>query len=59
MIIFAIGQIAFAQKMNNRVTLDSLVEAERGFASASVAKGTREAFIMNLADDSTLFVRTP
>jgi ketosteroid isomerase-like protein len=55
MIIFAIGQIAFAQKMNNQATLDSLVEAERAFASASVAKGMREAFIMNLADDSTLF----
>jgi ketosteroid isomerase-like protein len=55
MIIFAVGQIAFAQKMSNQATLDSLVAAERGFASASVAKGTREAFIMNLADDSTLF----
>ncbi len=54
-ITFTIGQIAFAQKMSNQVTLDSLVAAERGFASASVAKGTREAFIMNLADDSTLF----
>ncbi|MGA9767839.1 MAG: nuclear transport factor 2 family protein [Blastocatellia bacterium] len=53
--IFAIVQIALAQKMNSNATLNSLVEAERGFASASVAKGTREAFIMNLADESTLF----
>lgn len=55
MIIFAIGQIASAQKISNQATLDSLVAAERAFASASVAKGTREAFIMNLADDGILF----
>ena len=55
MIIFAIGQIAFAQKMNNQATIDSLVEAERAFSKASVAKGIRESFIMNLADDGILF----
>lgn len=54
-IIFAIAQIAIAQNMNNRKALDSLVEAERGFCKDSIAKGTRDAFIMNLADDGTLF----
>ncbi len=35
--------------------LQSLVEAERGFARASVERGTREAFLANLADDSVIF----
>jgi ketosteroid isomerase-like protein len=33
----------------------SLVEAERGFAAASLAKGTRAAFLEFLAEDSILF----
>jgi len=33
----------------------SLVEAERAFAAASLAKGTRAAFLEFLAEDSTLF----
>jgi ketosteroid isomerase-like protein len=33
----------------------SLVEAERAFAAASVAKGTRAAFLEYLAEDSILF----
>lgn len=35
--------------------LTSLVEAERSFAAASLAKGTRAAFLEFLADDSVLF----
>jgi ketosteroid isomerase-like protein len=54
-IIFAASVIAFAQGGNNQPALTSLVEAERNFSKASVAKGIREAFIMNLADDATLF----
>jgi ketosteroid isomerase-like protein len=53
--IFAIAQIAIAQNVKNRKALDSLVEAERGFSRDSVAKGMRDAFILNLADDGTLF----
>jgi ketosteroid isomerase-like protein len=44
-----------AQKIDRDAELRSLVEAERGFAGMSVAKGTRAAFIENLADDSVLF----
>jgi ketosteroid isomerase-like protein len=54
-ITFAAVALAFAQVANNQSTLMSLVEAERDFSKASVAKGVREAFIMNLADDATLF----
>ena len=50
--IFAAAAIAVAQEKNSPSPLRSLVEAERGFARASVEKGTREAFIMNLADDA-------
>src|SRR5206468_7970386 len=35
--------------------LSSLVEAERAFARASVARGTRAAFLENLADNSIIF----
>ena len=53
--VFAIACSAVAQVANNQSALRSLVEAERNFSKASVEKGTREAFIMNLADDSVLF----
>jgi len=53
--VFATAWVAVAQVANNQSTLDSLVEAERNFSKASVAKGVREAFIMNLADEGTLF----
>ena len=35
--------------------LHSLVQAERAFASASIAHGTRDAFLAFLADDAILF----
>jgi len=35
--------------------LDSLVQAERGFARLSVEKGMRDAFLANLNDQSILF----
>jgi ketosteroid isomerase-like protein len=38
-----------------RPAWDSLVEAERNFARTSVAKGTKEAFLGVLADDSVIF----
>src|SRR6185295_6311424 len=34
---------------------NSLVDAERAFAQASVSKGTKEAFLGVLADDSVIF----
>lgn len=36
-------------------TVKALVDAERAFSAASVAKGTRDAFLEFLADDSLLF----
>ena len=38
-----------------RPVWDSLVEAERGFARTSVSKGTKDAFLSVLTDDSILF----
>jgi ketosteroid isomerase-like protein len=51
--VFASG--AFAQKSDVTSDPRSLVEAEQAFASMSVAKGMREAFLENLADDAVLF----
>lgn len=53
-ILLALGAAAAAQQ-KGEAALKSLVEAEREFCKMSVAKGIREAFIANLADDSTLF----
>lgn len=39
--------------------LASLVEAERGFAAASVAKGFHQAFVENLAEDAIVFAPQP
>jgi ketosteroid isomerase-like protein len=39
--------------------LTSLIDAERAFAKMSVDKGTREAFLQNLADESLLFTPGP
>ena len=52
-IIFA--SVANAQQKKTTNDLQSLVEAERGFAQTSVEKGTRAAFLANLADDSIIF----
>src|SRR6185436_6071280 len=38
-----------------RPVWNSLVDSEKNFASASVAKGTKEAFLGVLADDSIIF----
>jgi ketosteroid isomerase-like protein len=55
LILFAVVTVVFAQKADVPLNPGSLVEAERAFAAASVAKGTRDAFLENLADDSVLF----
>src|SRR4051812_320240 len=47
--------VANAQQKATTGDLPSLVEAERGFARTSVEKGTREAFLANLADDAVIF----
>jgi len=51
--VFAIVVFIFAGTWND--ALNSLVEAERAFARLSVSKGTREAFLANLNDESILF----
>ena len=44
-----------AQDGGRRAALESIVQAERDFARAAAEHGVRQAFLMNLADDSTLF----
>lgn len=46
-------------RQKDQQALGSLVEAEREFSRTSVAKGIREAFIANLADDATMFTPHP
>jgi ketosteroid isomerase-like protein len=53
-ILLSLGVAAPAQE-KRQSALGSLVEAEREFAKAAAARGIREAFIANLADDATLF----
>jgi ketosteroid isomerase-like protein len=55
LISLALVAIAFAQKTGATSDPRSLAEAERAFAKTSEVKGTREAFLENLADDSILF----
>jgi ketosteroid isomerase-like protein len=55
LVLCALMANGLAQKSDRDATLRSLLEAERGFAKASIDKGTRAAFIENLADDSTVF----
>jgi ketosteroid isomerase-like protein len=44
-----------AQETDRRAALESIVAAERAFAKAAAEHGVRAAFLMNLADDATLF----
>jgi ketosteroid isomerase-like protein len=55
LISLALVAVAFSQNASETSDPRSLVEAERGFAKTSEVKGTREAFLENLADDSVLF----
>jgi ketosteroid isomerase-like protein len=55
LVLLALMATAMAQTADHQATLNALVEAERAFCKTSIAKGTREAFIENLADDSVLF----
>ena len=51
-----LSQAASTQKNADReAVLRSLVEAERAFASLSEARGIKESFVANLADDGILF----
>jgi ketosteroid isomerase-like protein len=51
--LFAIA--AIAQKPATESALHSMVATERAFAQASADKGTRESFLMFIADDGILF----
>src|SRR4051812_39795762 len=54
-LLLMLASFTNAQQKITTNDLQSLVEAERGFAKTSVEKGTREAFLANLADDSVIF----
>lgn len=58
-LLLMLQSTANAQQQATTSDLQSLVEAERGFARTSVEKGTREAFLANLADDSIVFHPQP
>ena len=49
---------AFAQQIDE-AALGSLVDAERAFASMGLARGVREAFLANFADDGIVFEPAP
>jgi ketosteroid isomerase-like protein len=55
LILSVVASSIFAQTADVPLNPRSLVEAERGFAAASIARGTREAFLENLADDAVTF----
>lgn len=59
LILMALAVVVSAQQTNTASALNSLVEAERAFARTSVAKGTRAAFLENLADDAVIFHPRP
>src|SRR5262249_26998804 len=56
-VAFALALIAtgLAQTTGRRAALEAIVAAERAFCKAAAEHGVRQAFLMNLADDSTLF----
>lgn len=56
LLLSALAPAALTQKKSDRkAALRSLVEAERAFASLSEAKGIKESFVANLAEDGVLF----
>src|SRR5437660_8996202 len=56
----AFASLAFAQKGDTRqANRFAIVEAERAFARAAAAKGTRDAFLEFLADDGIIFQPGP
>src|SRR5215210_2574211 len=59
MVICVLAAWGLAQKADREADLHSLVEAERTFASAAIARGIRASFIENLADDGILFRPRP
>ena len=52
-VLFAFA--AWAQKATTKSPLHSMVATERAFAQASADKGTRDSFLMFIADDGILF----
>lgn len=49
----------FAATVDRQAALDSLVAAEKAFAKAAAEKGTREAFLQYLADESIVLAPDP
>jgi ketosteroid isomerase-like protein len=50
---------AVAATVDRQAALDSMVAAEKAFAQMAAEKGTREAFLAYLAEDSVLFAPDP
>jgi ketosteroid isomerase-like protein len=58
-ILFIWGSLCLSQASDSKSDWDSLIEAEQAFAKTSAIKGTREAFLAFLAQDSILFRPNP
>lgn len=55
MMIVLVAITAWAQKATTNSPLHSMVATERAFAQASADKGTRDSFLMFIAEDGILF----
>jgi hypothetical protein len=53
--LFMCAASAFGQDVKLPPEVGSMVEAERAFARAAVAKGIRDSFLENMTDESILF----
>lgn len=54
-VVLMLLTVGLAQGPDRRAALESMVAAERAFSKAAGEHGVRAAFLMNLADDATLF----
>lgn len=55
----AIPTLAFRQKSMRSTDIDSMINAERAFARMAAERGTRDAFLAFMADDSIVFAPGP
>src|SRR4051812_17077302 len=59
MLCAGVSALAFHQKSVRSSDLDSIVNTERAFARTAAEKGTRDAFLAFMADDSIVFAPGP
>ena len=59
LLLLAFGPLAVAEEASTENARQSVVAAEKAFAQMSMEKGTRDAFLANLADDAIVFEPGP